>query len=217
MTNLETFFRFLVAGLAADGRHRLGEPIKVGDLMDLVLPYRANRRVLDIGSLEEYESLVMRLCSGEEELALVKPPTAAQACREMLNDPSPSLDGIPDIREALLLLRPDAVREALSEMASESVSPDLNRSDPGFGRHSPTSTGAVAFNSAESLSSAAPEGARCPACRAVLPGVPGIGYCPTCGVRLSLARCSACRSVVEPGWRHCPFCGQAAAGGAGLA
>jgi hypothetical protein len=65
MTDLERLFRRLVDNLIAIDPARLHRPVALADLLNSIIPYRTNRRALSIDSAEDYDMLVLRLCSGE--------------------------------------------------------------------------------------------------------------------------------------------------------
>ena len=70
MTDLERFFRRLVANLAGTDPALLHRPIPLEDIHQSIVPYRTNRRALQLESSEDYELVLLRLCAGEEPFAL---------------------------------------------------------------------------------------------------------------------------------------------------
>jgi hypothetical protein len=55
VTELERFFRRLVANLAGSDPARLHRPIPLEDILESIVPYRSNRRALLLESSEDYE------------------------------------------------------------------------------------------------------------------------------------------------------------------
>lgn len=74
MSDLQHFFRQLVANLSASDPTRLYQALPVADIQEVIIPYRASRRVLALESAEDYEVLLLRLCAGEGGLARTDPP-----------------------------------------------------------------------------------------------------------------------------------------------
>ena len=60
MTDLERLFRQLVLNLRATDPARLRRPLELADIRDGILPYRANRRALQLETSEDYEVALMR-------------------------------------------------------------------------------------------------------------------------------------------------------------
>lgn len=50
----------------------------------------------------------------------------------------------------------------------------------------------------------------CPRCDRTLPKGRPVRFCPDCGQNVLVRLCPACRSEMEPEWRHCVMCGHAA-------
>jgi hypothetical protein len=113
MTDLERLFRRLVANVAAADPARLHRPMRVDDILETHLPYRSNRRALEVDSSEDYELLVLRLVAGEAGLAQPRDPAAAQAFRAELASSNPDLDVLRRHAEAELALAGDALAFAL--------------------------------------------------------------------------------------------------------
>jgi len=65
VTDLERFFRRIVSNVAAIDARRLNEPLPLAEIPVSIVPYRTNRRALQIDTSEEYEMVLLRLCAGE--------------------------------------------------------------------------------------------------------------------------------------------------------
>ena len=74
MTDLERFFRRIVANLAATdpGAPAPPDPARRHPRVSIV-PYRTNRRALQLESSEEYELVLLRLCAGEGGFVRTEP------------------------------------------------------------------------------------------------------------------------------------------------
>jgi predicted RNA-binding Zn-ribbon protein involved in translation (DUF1610 family) len=103
MTDLERFAAALLAQWRADGG-KDGGPIAVSALLTRVLPYRVARRSLGIDVSEDYEALVLRLLSEEQDLVRVEPVDAADMARATISSKLPDLDVLQLLRAATMTL-----------------------------------------------------------------------------------------------------------------
>ena len=76
MTDLERFFRQLVANLAASDPSRLHHPLPLEEILGSIVPYRSNRRALHLESSEDYELVLLRLAAGEGGFVRTEPEEA---------------------------------------------------------------------------------------------------------------------------------------------
>ena len=98
MTDLERFFRRLVANLAGSDPARLHRPIPLEDIHESIVPYRSNRRALQLESSEDYELVLLRLCAGEGGLVRTEPEEARARFAEELQSPNPDLHVLHQVR-----------------------------------------------------------------------------------------------------------------------
>lgn len=237
MTDLERLFRRLVDNLIAIDPARLHRPITVGDLLGSVIPYRTNRRSLSIDSAEDYDMLVLRLCSGEGGYVRMVAPDIAQVFQDQLTSPNPDLDILRENELAELVLGTEPLAHALGPGPEEAYAPPEEESEEESrpaARASRTvveppleSVRRVPF-SAEPAPAVAPmvpppprmtaepeprprlvrdSGARCSYCGGRLPTGRTVNFCPHCGQNQTFTRCPECQSELELGWRHCIACG----------
>lgn len=103
MTELERLAATLLVQWRADGGAN-GGPIMVSALLDRVLPYRVARRILGIDVSEDYEALVLRLLSEDEDLVHVEPVEAADMAKATINSRLPDLDALQLLRSATLTI-----------------------------------------------------------------------------------------------------------------
>jgi len=220
VTDLERFFRRLVANLAASDPARLHHPIPLDDVQHAIIPYRANRRALHLESSEDYEMALLRLCAGEGNLVRTEPEEARARFVEELQSPNPDLDVLRQVEHVVISLRSEPLARALDPepesdlpyMAPASAPPappipglDLPQLDPiepigGFDEP------------IEDLGERAPAdeadpGPHCLYCGDLLPSDRPVRFCPHCGQRQTPPQCPQCHTEVEPGWRHCVSCG----------
>ena len=109
MTDLERLFRQLVANLRATDPARLRRPMVLADIRDVILPYRANRRALQIETSEDYEVALMRLCAGERGFARLDPYEAQTEFASELEGSNPDLGLLQRQEKAMVYLDSEAV------------------------------------------------------------------------------------------------------------
>ncbi len=123
MTDLERLFRRLVDNLIAIDPARLHRPVTIGDLLESVMPYRTNRRSLQIDTVEDYEMLILRLCSGEAGLVRMESEDIAQVFRDQVHSPNPDLEVLREHARAELRLGTEQLAHALGPGPEESYAP----------------------------------------------------------------------------------------------
>ena len=112
MTDLERFFRRLVANLAGSDPALLHRPIPLEDIHQSIVPYRSNRRALQLESSEDYELVLLRLCAGEGELVRTEPEDARIRFEDELRSPNPDLDVLHRVEHVLISLRSECPNPA---------------------------------------------------------------------------------------------------------
>lgn len=184
MDELTRFARRLVERLAKrpEGAHG---PVSVAELRKSVLPYAAQRRTLGLESMEDYETVLLRLVSEERGLVKTLPPAAAARCREELAQPNPDLRVLEEIADSTVQVTSLAAGSIVADEA-QSVEPAPARQEPG-----------------------PPPLAHCLHCHLALPSGRPVVFCPWCGERLIPRTCAHCGTELESGWRHCITCGAA--------
>ncbi len=130
MTDLERLFRRLVDNLIAIDPARLHRPLSVGDLLTSVIPYRTNRRALDIDSAEDYDMLVLRLCAGEGGFVRMVETDMAQRFHDELATPNPDLAVLRECSRAELALGTEPLAHALGPGPEESYAPPEEEPTP---------------------------------------------------------------------------------------
>ena len=220
MTELERFFRRLVANLAGSDPARLHRPIPLEDILESIVPYRSNRRALLLESSEDYELVVLRLCAGEGRLVRTEPEEVRARFAEEAASTNPDLHVLHKFEHVLVSIRSEPLARAL---ASE-PDPDLPYAPPLAGAalaglDLPALDPLNDLDPIEPDASGAPDEGpaadppHCLYCGDALPGDRPVRFCPHCGQRQIPAECPRCHSDVEPGWRHCVSCGTALADG----
>jgi hypothetical protein len=113
VTDVERFFRRLVNQLAATDPGRLRQPVPLDEIYRDILPYRTNRRALQLDTSEEYELVLLRLCAGEEGLVETAPAEARARFVQELRSANPDLDVLRSFEDVQVTIRPESLMEAL--------------------------------------------------------------------------------------------------------
>lgn len=200
MTDLERFFVQLVRNLAADDRTRLGKPLLLVDIRNSILPYRANRRALQLESSEDYEAVLLRLCAGEGGFVRTGPDEVRDQFMQELESPNPDLTIVQQHENAVVHLDAKAVAKALDPQPELAYAPQDHRPPVEEIKRTPASKPKRAAREPDQTS-------RCNRCGHVLPTGRPVNFCPQCGQNLTPVRCAECKTELEPGWRHCVACG----------
>jgi hypothetical protein len=209
VTDLDRFFAQLVRNLAAEDRARLGKPLLLGDIRNTILPYRANRRALELDSSEDYESLLMRLCAGEGGFARTGPDEVRDEFLREIESPNPDLTLVGRHENAVVHLDPKAVAMALDPQPELAYAPR----EPAPASPVPPVV-AKAKRASPKPHTPRPEPVdaedkprRCPRCGGGLPTAREVNFCPQCGQNLARIHCPQCQTELEPDWKHCVSCG----------
>ncbi|SRR6266545_4445038 len=181
MDQLTQFARRLAERLG-DGGGGVYRPVSVTDVRATILPYRAHRKALALDSVEDYETVLLRLAAEERGFVKTLPPAVAERCRKELTQPNPDLGVLDEIGDATL---------QMTSMAAASVPPPTPDPTP--------------MRSAEDQ--AEPEANSCRKCRNPLPRGRQVVFCPWCGERLIPFTCERCGTQLDSEWKHCITCG----------
>jgi double zinc ribbon protein len=226
VAELEQFFRVLVQTLAGQNPARLHQPLAIGEV-SRVLPYREARRHLALNSVEEYETLLIRLCAGEGGFAQADSATQQEFAAEVQR-PLPDLDVIRRKSDSHLVLRTEPMAEALNGGAEERYAPrEAGKRESGEAGQGESGSAGQGNSSSDPLTRppadplASPEGAsplefvvehpaviRCAFCGGILPATRQVNFCPHCGMGQDVGKCGKCGADVDVGWRYCVTCGE---------
>ena len=219
MTEVERFFRRLVHQLAATDPGRLRRPVPLDEIYRDILPYRTNRRALQLDTSEEYELVLLRLCAGEGSLVETEPEEARARFSQELRSPNPDLDVLRSFEDVQVTIRPEPLMRALEPEGEPEPLLVLGASQfdelPGVSEaYLPEAGGASEQPDEETVPTEADPLAgeispSCSYCGGSLPANRAVNFCPHCGQSQTQVLCPECRSEVEPGWRHCVNCGAA--------
>jgi hypothetical protein len=217
VTDLERLFGQLVRNLAAGDSTRLRQPLSLGDIRNSILPYRANRRALQLESSEDYELVLMRLCAGEGGFARTEPPEARVEFEMEIGSPNPDLTLVERHEKAVVSLDPTAVTKALDPRPDLAYAPQDHVSYTPPTEKAPSSRLDLPSTKPPKAVPRSPDPAgkalRCPSCGGSLPVGRVVNFCPQCGQNLTRTRCPECKTELEQGWRHCVNCGRSVGDG----
>ncbi len=219
MDELTRFARHLIEqlGVSSEGVHRA---IPVASLRETVLPYRKHRRALGVESVEDYETVLLRLVAGERGFLRTVPAEAAERCRNELAQATPDLAVLDEVAGATVQVTSMAAAQIVDDGGVREVS--AVRADSEVGEVSevspprrtvrpnrPTSPTSRTSPSPPSPPSppSSPSPPTCRHCDHAVPAGRQVVFCPWCGQRLIPFTCSRCGTELSSEWRHCITCG----------
>lgn len=225
MTDLERFFRRLVDNLIAIDPARLHRPVELAEIVQTIVPYRTNRRALELESNEDYDMVLLRLCAGEGGFVRTDPPELQEAFAAQAGGPNPDLTILRDLGSTGLILATEQLAYALgpepdaayAPPEEDEIPPAVHPERPAIPLDSmrwtrvtiePMTPYELAGDPAEvGAEPLAERTGRCSYCGGALPTGRTVNFCPHCGESQSYVRCPGCQAEVELGWKHCVNCG----------
>jgi hypothetical protein len=228
MDELDRMYRRLVQSIRASFPDLLARTFEVAMIYQQIIPYRLNRRELDLESNDDYEFTLLRLVSGERGL-LLGDEEMQRALRGQLESANPDPSAFRAFATATVGLSPEALRsldvQPLVRPPGGVVSPlrDASTLDIALsGRATeqvpvpatPVRTTAPAAPEersappAPAATATRPTPTGCQYCGGVLPAGRDVKYCPHCGHDLTIRQCPACGTELELDWRFCVTCGR---------
>ncbi|HEU4682529.1 MAG TPA: hypothetical protein VFS51_12315, partial [Gemmatimonadales bacterium] len=165
MTDLERLVRQIVRNLTATDPAGLHRPLPLSEIRDHIVPYRTNRRALELESSEDYELALMRLCAGESGFARTEPEEVRAEFAAELQGSNPDLGMLQRHGQALVHLEARALERT-------DPKPELAFAPPGYSdpRHGIEERTEHQEPAAPHVFPEEPGEARCTACKGVLPG-----------------------------------------------
>ena len=109
MDELDRMYRRLVQNVRAGFPDLLGRPCEVAELYTTLIPYRHNRRELELETNQDYEHALLRLLSGERGY-LIGDPQMQSDLRAELESPNPDLTKFRAYATTMVSLAPDGAR-----------------------------------------------------------------------------------------------------------
>jgi hypothetical protein len=146
----------LVSNLAATDPARLRRPVPLDEISREILPYRVNRRALQLDTSEDYELVLLRLCAGEGSLVRTEPDEARARFTQEIRSANPDLDVLHAFENVQVTLRAESVARALEAGPEDTYAPPSRRAEPEFDPE--LVLGAAQFDDLPGLSDAEPPG-----------------------------------------------------------
>ena len=186
MDELTRFARVLMERLA--GRPEgVARPVSVAEVRKTLLPYRAQRKALGLESVEDYDTVLLRLVAEERGYVRTMPATSAALARDELGQSNPDLGVLDSIADSTIQVTSLAAGKVVDDGAPPAAAGPTKAS------------GQTMANSSEART--------CKFCSGALPQRRTATFCPHCGERLIPLTCARCDSEVETSWKHCITCG----------
>jgi hypothetical protein len=223
MDQLTLFARRLAERLGG-GTRDVYRPVSVTEVRATILPYRAHRRALALDSVEDYETMLLRLAAEERGFVKTLPAAAAERCRKELTQPNPDLAVLDEIGEATLQMTSMAAARIVADEATQASEPapaaaasprveppaPRPRAEPPAPK--PPAEPAAPPPQEEKTPVRAHENPAdypnsCQRCRNPLPRGRQVVFCPWCGERLIPFTCDRCGTQLDSDWKHCITCG----------
>jgi hypothetical protein len=210
MDQLTRFAQRLVERLAASG-DSVHRPVSVGALRDKLLPYRSHRRALGLASVEDYETVLLRLVAEEGGYVKTVPGAAAERCRAELTQATPDLSVLDEVADSTIQVTSIAAARIVAFEGAVAPPPEPREevSPP----RAPAVEATVA--SVDDPPPVIPRKAKespvltdsCAHCSKPVPAGRQVVFCPWCGERLIPFTCARCGTELDSEWRHCITCG----------
>ena len=109
MDELDRMYRRLVQNVRTGFPDLLGRPFEVAELYTTLIPYRHNRRELELDTNQDYEHALLRLLSGERGYLIGDPQMQADL-RAEIESPNPDLTKFRAYSTTMVSIAPDGAR-----------------------------------------------------------------------------------------------------------
>ncbi|HJR36220.1 MAG TPA: zinc ribbon domain-containing protein [Gemmatimonadales bacterium] len=220
MDELTRFARRLVEQLTAskEGVHRA---VPIGQIREKILPYRIHRRALMLESVEDYETVLLRLVAGERGFVRTLPPAAAKRCQDELAGANPDLSVLDELADSTIQITSLAAAQIVGDgdevtlsdtpvIASEAKQSRRTAEIASVSPQAPAPS-AAPRPQGDTPAASRPQGdtsqPECRHCHHVMPAGRTVVFCPWCGGRLIPFTCARCQTELDSEWRHCITCG----------
>ena len=128
MDELTRFARVLVERLGRRAEGAQG-PVSVAAIRLEVLPYQDERRALGLSSVEDYESVLLRLVAEERGLVRTTPSAAAERCRDVLAQPNPDLGVLDEVADSIIQVTSLAAGQTMAQEEPRAEPPPVSNRD----------------------------------------------------------------------------------------
>jgi len=231
MDELDRLFRRLVQNIRNGYPEYISQPFEVSELYTSLIPYRHNRRELDIETNEDYEIALCQLLAGERGL-LGGDDMMRETIRLELASPNPNTAIYREFASSRVALAADAVRRLDPSAEAGQGAPAMRVPGPRAAPPPPPppvapprapQSSPLRSSSPMERQPAAPRASgaghttgsptphQCRFCGGALPAGRKVVFCAYCGQNLAVTRCPACGSELEIDWKFCVTCGRGAA------
>ena len=109
MDELDRMYRRLVQNIRTGFPDLMGRPFEIAELYTTLIPYRHNRRELELDTNQDYEHALLRLLSGERGY-LIGDPQMQTDLRSEIDSPNPDLTKFRAYATTMVSLAPDGAR-----------------------------------------------------------------------------------------------------------
>jgi len=197
MDELTRFARILMERLATRPEG-VSRPVSVAEVRKNVLPYRAQRKALGLDSVEDYETVLLRLVAEERGYVKTSPADTAARCREELGQGNPDLSVLDAIADSTIQVTSLAAGKVVDGGPPEPAPPPPPPPAPAETAKPETQPPRAAASASHDA---------CKFCGGKLPLRRTATFCPHCGERLIPLTCERCGTELDSGWKHCITCG----------
>jgi hypothetical protein len=129
MDELDRLFRRLVQNIRNGYPEYLSRPFEVSELYQTLIPYRHNRRELEIDTNQDYEMAICRLLAGERGYA-GGDEAMQQAIREEIESPNPNTGIFREFAASRVQLVPEAMRQFEQSASADAIAREPTLATP---------------------------------------------------------------------------------------
>lgn len=214
--------------------HPADTPVRVAELYEDLVPYRAVRSALGVELNADYEHALLRLLAGAGDLVRIEPDEAREELNREADRPYPTVGLFRKFSasRAWVTLPPadpedharariggDAVADPVPEQAAEEAlsgprpftepepRPEQDREPDPDPAGEPERSTLRLHTEPTPGEPKAPFGEACPFCGEKLPRGRRVRFCPHCGGEQGLVPCPRCDAILERDWEYCISCG----------
>ena len=129
MDPLDRMLRRLVQNISQGFPEYLTRPFEAAELYQVLVPYRLNRRELELETNQDYEMVVTQLLAGERNY-LVGDPVMQEALRRELASPNPDTGAFRNFPDAQVALSPEILRRLDGRQGARAATDESTPSAP---------------------------------------------------------------------------------------